>query len=466
MKKIASSLIVLCLLLTQFLLPVTAKETIKEVSVGSFRYGDDIVTLSAGIQERILKNYNIDIGKFAEDFDIGDRIVRDGQLYLAGYSVFPAGNYSIKLDFDEDIPGLNNPLICKFTITKIDPVITDLPEPIADVSYGKCEPLILGGKVKGGTMTYSLTGNEVDFSEKIPTTEDVHGPGTYSVYYKVIGDENHNDLPVDFIITDVTTGVLVDSFTAENDDEYTRGWGTKRIKTASDGKTYNYWVDNDGTSSTIITDDDIIWLYVEYVDQSDINGNPIYRSCWFGISNFRSMNGQRMFKTGSRFHVNILSPYSAEWQPLWNNIDGETRKKLNPDKLSIIEIGITNPDGNEYSDLGDMAELFMQHSFDFSDKSGIIASDIDENIAHVEKTLPMSGLTAPESGRYSVFLLNHFDFAFYLNNSENSPTGSTVSDSNSPVLTICIISGIALIAVGTVVALVVVKKKKKKAEYT
>ena len=56
---------------------------------------------------------------------------------------------------------------------------------------GQEQALITAGSVKdyGPTMQYSLTENGT-YSQNIPTGTDA---GTYTVYYKVVGDKNHND---------------------------------------------------------------------------------------------------------------------------------------------------------------------------------------------------------------------------------------------------------------------------------
>ena len=54
---------------------------------------------------------------------------------------------------------------------------------------GQEQALITAGSASGGTMQYSLTENGT-YSQDIPTGTDA---GAYTVWYRVIGDENHND---------------------------------------------------------------------------------------------------------------------------------------------------------------------------------------------------------------------------------------------------------------------------------
>lgn len=66
------------------------------------------------------------------------------------------------------------------------------PRAIRGLTYnGYPVELVTPGRSSGGTMVYSLDGE--NFSEAIPTAKEV---GTYTVYYKVLGDNNHRDSDV------------------------------------------------------------------------------------------------------------------------------------------------------------------------------------------------------------------------------------------------------------------------------
>ncbi len=75
--------------------------------------------------------------------------------------------------------------------------ITKDPTPIEGLTYtGSAQELITAGTAKNGTMYYSLTGEDGDWSTDIPTATDA---GTYTVYYKVFGDDNYSDTDVESI---------------------------------------------------------------------------------------------------------------------------------------------------------------------------------------------------------------------------------------------------------------------------
>ena len=75
-------------------------------------------------------------------------------------------------------------------VNKATPTFT-APTAQENLTYtGQEQALIIAGSVtSGGTMQYSLTENGT-YSQDIPTGTDA---GAYTVWYQVIGDENHND---------------------------------------------------------------------------------------------------------------------------------------------------------------------------------------------------------------------------------------------------------------------------------
>lgn len=75
------------------------------------------------------------------------------------------------------------------------------------------------GTAEGGTMAYSLNGT--DYSADIPTAD---AAGTYTVYYKAIGDEDHNDSePQTLTVTVGASGALTITLVIE-EPSYTITW--------------------------------------------------------------------------------------------------------------------------------------------------------------------------------------------------------------------------------------------------
>ena len=74
------------------------------------------------------------------------------------------------------------------TVNKADPTVT-APTPNSLTYNGSAQALVTGGSATGGTVQYSTTETGT-YSETIPTGTAV---GDYTVWYKVVGDANHND---------------------------------------------------------------------------------------------------------------------------------------------------------------------------------------------------------------------------------------------------------------------------------
>ncbi|MCH5349748.1 MAG: hypothetical protein J1E40_10535 [Oscillospiraceae bacterium] len=89
-------------------------------------------------------------------------------------------------------------------VNKIDPVILKYPQPIDSTYNGSAQDLIIPGDAEGGTMKYWLEdpigsappADNSAYSSTIPARANA---GTYTIWYKVVGDENHNDTVPDSI---------------------------------------------------------------------------------------------------------------------------------------------------------------------------------------------------------------------------------------------------------------------------
>ena len=78
-----------------------------------------------------------------------------------------------------------------FKIVKADVIIKKAPVGLNLVYTGQPQALVEAGSVEGGTIVYS--GDGETYSEDIPTGMEMQD---YTVYYKIIGDANHNDVGV------------------------------------------------------------------------------------------------------------------------------------------------------------------------------------------------------------------------------------------------------------------------------
>ena len=128
-----------------------------------------------------------------------------------GKTVIPADEYTISYSSNinagtanvtiEDKAGGNYTVSgsTTFTIGKADSKITTAPTANTLTYNGEEQALIIAGIADGGTMQYRL-GDSGDFGIDIPKAVNA---GTYTIYYKVAGDSNHNDV-TDTASVDVT----------------------------------------------------------------------------------------------------------------------------------------------------------------------------------------------------------------------------------------------------------------------
>ena len=75
-----------------------------------------------------------------------------------------------------------------FSIAKVASSVTKAPTANTLTYTGSAQSLVTAGEASGGTIEYSL--DNQTYSETIPTGTDAR---SYTVYYKVVGDANHED---------------------------------------------------------------------------------------------------------------------------------------------------------------------------------------------------------------------------------------------------------------------------------
>ncbi len=128
--------------------------------------------------------YSLDDNVYSTDIPKG----KDAMDYTVYYKVVGDSNYN---DVEADS--------ITVTIAKSNPILTAAPAAKTDLVYtGGALELVTAGTASGGKVMYSK--DNIEYSYDIPTATDAD---TYTVWYKVEGDKNHNDLaPVS--ITDIT----------------------------------------------------------------------------------------------------------------------------------------------------------------------------------------------------------------------------------------------------------------------
>ena len=97
------------------------------------------------------------------------------------------------------------------SIGKAAATVTKAPEAVTGLTYtGNPQDLVTAGEAEGGTMQYSTEENGT-YSTDIPTGTNA---GDYTVWYKVVGDENHSDTqPVKIEVTIAGVSITDDNVT-------------------------------------------------------------------------------------------------------------------------------------------------------------------------------------------------------------------------------------------------------------
>lgn len=110
-----------------------------------------------------------------------------------------AGTYDVTVSLAEtaSYPGLDDVKLT-LTISKAASSVTAAPTDAQSLYKGYDVPLISAGTAQGGTMHYSLDGE--NWSENIPTATDWK---TYTVYYQVVGDSNHNNIEAQSLTAEI-----------------------------------------------------------------------------------------------------------------------------------------------------------------------------------------------------------------------------------------------------------------------
>jgi hypothetical protein len=143
--------------------------------------------------------------------------VKDGETTLTlntDYTVAYANN-TVVGEATVTVTGTGNysgEATATFNIVKADITMTTAPAAASDLVYsGEAQTLITAGVASFGTVLYSTDGET--YAEALPQGTDA---GTYTVYYKVEGDDNHNAFAAQTVNVTIATNktVLNEAITA------------------------------------------------------------------------------------------------------------------------------------------------------------------------------------------------------------------------------------------------------------
>ena len=160
----------------------------------------------------------------------------DAKTYTVYYKVVGDANHSD-----------TEPQSIDVVIAKEASSVASAPTANALTYNGSALALVTAGTANGGTMQYSL--DDQNYSEDIPTGTDAK---TYTVYYKVVGDENHSDTAPQSITASIAKADATCTAPTANNLTYT-GSAQELVSAGSttDG-TMQYKLGADGTYGTTI----------------------------------------------------------------------------------------------------------------------------------------------------------------------------------------------------------------------
>ena len=161
-------------------------QTVKYNSTNEFTVEVDGVTPTGKATE------NVSIALTASGSDVGEYAYKTDETEPGEPDTIDAGDaettdttYTASTDNTNYQIASGAPL----TIEKVEPKYT-APTPNSPLTEdGTAQELVTAGKTKDGTMVYALS-KDGPYWPEIPTGTEA---GTYTVWYKVLGDKNHND---------------------------------------------------------------------------------------------------------------------------------------------------------------------------------------------------------------------------------------------------------------------------------
>ena len=169
-----------------------------------------------------------------------------------------------------------------------------------------------------------------------------------------------------------------------------------------------------------ITENKIIWL-------KETSDNT---SAWYGLDNTAGV-----FEKGSKFWVRWLNKKSdpKQWQNYYNNIDRAHKTDVEDDNLWIFLIGVTKPDGTEYTNFGTTVPLYVQLGDDW-DKNDLNAMFIADNNDETVKVTYIDNQKYPEGvDSFGILHLKHFSpYAVYDELNEQEEAAQNAGSKGTP----------------------------------
>ncbi len=231
-----------------------------------------------------------------------------------------AGNYFVKATVAATANYDGAEKTAEFKIARSNATLTNMPVAVANLVYtGSTQELVTAGVADGGTMQYKL-GTDGTWSSDIPTATNA---GEYTVYYKVLGDDNHGDIAeASVTVVMAKANSTFSKLPSDPDLHYTGEMQALLIAGETTCGTIWYKLDDGEWTTTIPTEINAVGHNVYYKIVGDDNHNDLVDD-----------ETQKLYVTIARANALVTAPtaktgltYNGENQPLVNagSADGAT----------------------------------------------------------------------------------------------------------------------------------------------
>ncbi len=223
-----------------------------------------------------------------------------------------AGNYFVKATVAATANYDGAEKTAEFKIARSNATLTNIPAAVANLVYtGSAQELVTAGVADGGTMQYKL-GTDGTWSSDIPT---VTNAGEYTVYYKVLGDDNHGDIAeASVTVVMAKANSTFSKLPSDPDLHYTGEMQALLVAGETTCGTIWYKLDDGEWTTTIPTEINAVGHNVYYKIVGDDNHNDLVDD-----------ETQKLYVTIARANALVTAPtaktgltYSGENQPLVN----------------------------------------------------------------------------------------------------------------------------------------------------
>ena len=186
---------------------------------------------------------------FVEGGTILYSLTYDGEYTSTIPVATEAGRYGVYwlIQGDENHEDILSPGWTQVIIAKAASSITTAPSGKELTYKGYAQALVTAGEAMGGTILYSL--DNATWNEEIPVGKEI---GDYTVYYKVIGDNNHDD-----IATQSVTVAIKACEHSYNEDGF-----CEMCSTANPDETMFFIFDGDHKAFNVA--EDLVGVNIEY----------------------------------------------------------------------------------------------------------------------------------------------------------------------------------------------------------